>query len=63
MIIPTRFTNQKTRDLGVKFRNIEKMLRDTVTSLRDKGFVEGEGSKLCCTTINYNNYNDQKQVS
>ena len=46
MILPTRFTNQKTRDLGVKFRNIETMLRDTVASLRDKGFVSEEESKL-----------------
>ena len=46
MIIPTKFTNQKARDLGVKFKNIETMLRDTVASLKQKGFIVNEGSKL-----------------
>ena len=46
MIIPTRFRNQKARDLGVKFKNIETMLRDTVASLKQKEFIIDEGSKL-----------------
>ena len=46
MIIPTRFSNQKARDLGVKFKNIETMLRDTLASLKQKGFIIDEGSKV-----------------
>eukprot|EP00271_Cylindrocystis_brebissonii_P021069 TRINITY_DN7359_c0_g1_i1.p1 TRINITY_DN7359_c0_g1~~TRINITY_DN7359_c0_g1_i1.p1 ORF type:complete len:331 (-),score=66.62 TRINITY_DN7359_c0_g1_i1:1010-2002(-) len=36
--------NSKLRSLGVQFRNIEDILRDAVTSLKEKGFVPKSSS-------------------
>ncbi|AQK52502.1 Cinnamoyl-CoA reductase 1 [Zea mays] len=48
--VPTRFSNQKLRDLGLVFRPVSQSLYDTVKNLQEKGHLAVLGEQTTTTT-------------